>query len=159
MPRKVRIDIAGALHHCSNPMLIWRWKKTIGVVSSFFTLKKPSGSCLHSSHYTQIWIGVKALIMWDFLNLSARASPAKRKMTVLSPDHPLGNDIEFQRLFVLSQRFGFISAREVICYVQFYNSDSSISAIFIKCLSNPVFNGVLPWTGTDMRAIFPALVY
>ena len=50
--------------------------------------------------------------MWDFLNLSARASPAKRKMTVLSPDHPLGNDIEFQRLFALSHRFGFISARE-----------------------------------------------
>jgi hypothetical protein len=55
--------------------------------------------------------------MWDFLNLSAKASPAKRKMTVLSPDHLLGNNIEFQRLFALSQRFGFISARALAGYV------------------------------------------
>lgn len=42
------------------------------------------------------------------------------------------------------------------CYVRFCNSDSSISTIFIRCFSNPIFNGVLPWTGTDMRAVFPA---
>ena len=35
----------------------------------------------------------------------------------LSPDHPLDNDIEFQRLFALSQRFGFISAREIALLV------------------------------------------
>ena len=64
--------------------------------------------CMHDSGPVYL---AKLLIMWDFLNLSARASPAKRKMTVLSPDQPLGNDIEFQRLFALSQRFGFISAQ------------------------------------------------
>jgi hypothetical protein len=42
--------------------------------------------------------------------------------------------------------------------MMFYKSDSSIPAILIKCSCNPIFNGELPGTGTDMRAMFPTLV-
>ena len=38
-----------------------------------------------------------------------------------------------------------------------YSSLSAISAIFNRCRSNPVFNALLPWIGTDSRTTLPAL--
>jgi hypothetical protein len=37
------------------------------------------------------------------------------------------------------------------------NSPSSIPASFIKCRCKPIFNGVFPWTGKELRETSPVL--
>jgi len=71
------------------------------------------------------------------------------KGRILFPEHPLGNNIEFQRLSVLSQRFGFILAREWQGYVK--NRAISLLIFIIGGYSYPIEDTVLVQIYSDAQ--------